>query len=65
MCLYKNRGKKSIELENVVGCILLVIPSYFKAPSSPGGFASRAHRGGVGGWSRFLCPEAVILFVHS
>lgn len=30
MCLYKNR-KKSIELENVIGRILLVIPLYFKA----------------------------------
>lgn len=30
MCLYKNQ-KKSIELENVLGRILLVIPLYFKA----------------------------------
>lgn len=34
-------------MENVISCILLVIPSYFKAPSSPGGgFTFRARGGG-------------------
>lgn len=59
-CLYKKKGEKtkkkqSVELENVIGCNLSVIPSSFKAPARPGG---SVRGGGI------LRPEAVILFVR-
>lgn len=55
-CLYKiYKKRKSMKLENVIGCILWLIPASSVPAES---FASRA-------WISFpLCPQAVILCVH-
>lgn len=63
--MYKGTKKrKSMKLENVIGCILWLIPAYFRGPpvTSNGelrveGFADRI-------FFLSLCPQAVILCVH-
>lgn len=64
MCLYQHGGGWGAKnMENVIGCMFSVIPSYFskgREGRHEGGFYIQGSWRRAGG--RFLCPEAVILF---
>lgn len=62
MCLYKKK-KKSIELENVIGCVFVGDSFLFQGSIMSGGFMSRAH-GGDGGISVSWSCNTVCTFVN-